>query len=115
MTWKYPEPRALSAVELVPVPFTMPVLVNTINMGEEYQVKNINIHINIHTSIREGRPIYIHIRTHTYTRTQTQTQADVDTNIGMRIHTLSLHTFIHIHAYVRTFIYTCMHFQVPTM
>ena len=113
MTWKYPEPRALSAVELVPVPFTMPVLVNTINMGEEYQVKNINIHINIHTSIREGRPIYIHIRTHTYTRTQTQ--ADVDTNIGMRIHTLSLHTFIHIHAYVRTFIYTCMHFQVPTM
>ena len=48
MTWKYPEPRALSAVELVPVPFTMPVLVNTINMGEEYQVKNINIQTNIH-------------------------------------------------------------------
>lgn len=38
MTWKYPEPRALSAVELVPLPLSMPVLVNTLNMGDEYQV-----------------------------------------------------------------------------
>ena len=38
MTWAYPEPRALSAVQLVPLPFSVPVLVNTINMGEEYQV-----------------------------------------------------------------------------
>ena len=38
MTWKYPEPRALSAVELVPLPLSTPVLVNTLNMGEEYKV-----------------------------------------------------------------------------
>ncbi|XP_068695500.1 intermembrane lipid transfer protein VPS13B-like isoform X2 [Montipora foliosa] len=38
MTWKYPEPRALSAVELVPLPLSSPVLVNTLNMGEEYKV-----------------------------------------------------------------------------
>ena len=38
MTWRYPEPRALSAVDLVPLPLSTPVLVNTLNMGEEYQV-----------------------------------------------------------------------------
>lgn len=39
MTWRYPEPRALSAVDLVPLPLSTPVLVNTLNMGEEYQVR----------------------------------------------------------------------------
>ena len=38
MTWRYPEPRALSAVDLVPLPLSTPVLVNTLNMGDEYQV-----------------------------------------------------------------------------
>ena len=39
MTWRYPEPRALSAVGLVPLPLSTPVLVNTLNMGDEYQVR----------------------------------------------------------------------------
>jgi len=39
MTWRYPEPRALSAVDLVPLPLSTPVLVNTLNMGDEYQVR----------------------------------------------------------------------------
>ena len=39
MTWRYPEPRALSAVNLVPLPLSTPVLVNTLNMGDEYQVR----------------------------------------------------------------------------
>lgn len=38
MTWRYPEPRALSAVDMVPLPLSTPVLVNTLNMGDEYQV-----------------------------------------------------------------------------
>ena len=40
MTWRYPEPRALSAVDMVPLPLSTPVLVNTLNMGDEYQVSH---------------------------------------------------------------------------
>ena len=40
MTWRYPEPRVLSAVDMVPLPLSTPVLVNTLNMGDEYQVSH---------------------------------------------------------------------------
>lgn len=52
MTWRYPEPRALSAVELVPLPLSTPVLVNTLNMGEEYQVTHVIyvFHLTDHVS-----------------------------------------------------------------
>ncbi|KAK3753814.1 hypothetical protein QZH41_018464 [Actinostola sp. cb2023] len=38
MVWRYPEPHALVTVEVLPLPFTSPVLVNTLNMGDELRV-----------------------------------------------------------------------------
>ena len=38
MTWRYSEPRALTALEVLPLPLTSPILVNTLNMGDDLQV-----------------------------------------------------------------------------